>query len=71
MVKWSCDETNIRQNCRNPFGCHCAEIDHLQERLAQMKKRAESAEKRLDIAREGLKDVPGRAHSRLANSEER
>eukprot|EP00456_Euglypha_rotunda_P032421 TRINITY_DN2512_c0_g2_i1.p3 TRINITY_DN2512_c0_g2~~TRINITY_DN2512_c0_g2_i1.p3 ORF type:complete len:169 (-),score=42.80 TRINITY_DN2512_c0_g2_i1:27-533(-) len=31
LIEWSCDQK--RGKCRNPFGCHCAEIESLQHRL--------------------------------------
>lgn len=33
IAEWSCEEK--RDRCRNPFGCHCAEIEGLQVRLAR------------------------------------
>lgn len=33
MPKWSCEETKGQKQCRNPHGCHCAEIEALQVRL--------------------------------------
>lgn len=47
MPKWSCEETNGQKQCRNPHGCHCAEIDALQARLKS----------RATIARRALRGI--------------
>lgn len=44
--------------------CNCG----LRIELEAWRKRAEEAETALEVAREGLKDIAGRAHSRLANT---
>lgn len=43
MAKWSCDETKGQKHCRNPHGCHCAEIEALQASHAQTKQKVRKA----------------------------
>jgi hypothetical protein len=37
VPKWSCEETKGQRHCRNPHGCHCAEIASLLKREEKLK----------------------------------